>query len=117
MPHQRLAIAQPAQLGRDRERPQQDRRPLPIDQDRPITDRGHHAVLLVEATKHSSLDRRHVLAQAIDGLVMAIRPEGRGVHLLDGVTIARPFAQQAQAAGIADRNPGMGSADSPGHQP
>ena len=116
VPHQRLAITQPTQLGRNRERSQQDRGPLPIDQDWPVADRCHHAVLLVDGDEAQFVDRRHVLAQAIDGLLLAIRAERRLVHRLDRGSIARPFAQQAQAAGIADRNSGMDNAGSLGHQ-
>jgi hypothetical protein len=92
VPHQRLAVAQAAQLGRDRQRPQQDGGPALVDQDRPVADRRHHAALLVDRDEAQLLDRLHPLAQAIDGLVMTIGPERRFVHRLDRLGVARPLA-------------------------
>src|SRR4029077_5390205 len=83
------------------ERPEQDGRPALVDQDRPVADRRHHAALLVDGDKAELLDRLYALAQAIDGLVLAVGTESRLVHRLDGGIVARPLAKQAQTSGIA----------------
>src|SRR5262249_50780708 len=89
-----------AQLGRDRERPQQDGGPPLVDQNRPVADRGNQPALLIERYEAKGLERRHVLAQTIDGPVEAVRPERRLGHVLDRRSVARPLTQGARAPGF-----------------
>jgi hypothetical protein len=88
-PHQRPADALAAPRRVDRERTQEERRPL-AQPDRPVAD-GAHEFARLARDEAEFLERGDAVTIAVGGLLEAVGPEGEVEQGLDGGPVERAF--------------------------